>query len=309
MNSLRICVILCLLVVSACKQPEPRTSEDRQKILDQTKGPEITGVKGTLLQQAEDAMKAGETRRAEQMYDQLLSTNSDNAEYQQKLADLRRRNGNFDGALELFDKILVKQPDSIDAKEGKALALLGKSEVKAAGDLFGEVLAKDNTRWRSLNAVGILFAVKGMASEANSYFSEAMKHTTHPATVLNNIALTKALVRNFDEAVSTFMDARSKLPAGSPDLARIDMNLALTYGIMGRIEDAQKISESHLTPEQLYNNLGFYAMLNKDSALAKTYLNMALSQSPRYYEKAWNTLDIITGTPSSPGDLPSFKVQ
>ncbi len=304
------CVALfCALFLSSCKQPEPRTSEDRKEILDAAKGPDIQGVKGTLVSQAQEAMQAGDTRRAEQMYEQILSSNADNTEYQIILADLRRRNGNFDGALDLFEKVLAKQPDSLDAKEGKALALLGKGDIKPAGDLLGEVLARDNKRWRSLNAVGILFAVKGMANEANAYFNEAIKHTSNPATVLNNIALTQALERNFDQAVATFQEARTKLPAGSPDLIRVDMNLALTYGIMGQMQDAQRVSESYLTQEQLYNNLGFYAMLNKDAALAKTYLNMALSQSPRYYEKAWNTLDIITGTPSSPGQLPSFQVR
>jgi hypothetical protein len=41
--------------------------------------------------------------------------------------------------------------------------------------------------------------------------------------------------------------------------------------------------------------MGFYAHLAKDDALAKTYLNMAISGSSTFYERAWNNLDGISG--------------
>ena len=41
--------------------------------------------------------------------------------------------------------------------------------------------------------------------------------------------------------------------------------------------------------------MGFYSYLAKNNELAKGYLNMALTQSPTYYERAWKNMGALTG--------------
>lgn len=301
--------IILLASLSACT-PKPQTSEDRQKILNSMKGPEIDSVKTELLKQADAAAGGGDFARAAATMKQVLDKEPDNAELLVKYADLLRKAGQLEDAIKNYDRALGTKPDLLDAKEGKALAMLANGSLTDAGNLFGEVLKLDQKRWRSLNAVGILFALKNMENEADSYFQEALKQSNNSASVLNNIALGKAFGHDFNGAIDLFMQARSKVPEDSPDIRRISLNLALVYGIMGRIDEAQKISEKYLTQEQLYNNLGFYAILSKDEGLAKTYLNMALTQSPKYYERAWNNLEMISsGSPVSSNSLPAFKAK
>jgi hypothetical protein len=62
---------------------------------------------------------------------------------------------------------------------------------------------------------------------------------------------------------------------------------------MGNMSAAQRIAEKHLPAGALENNLGFYAHLANDQELAKSYLNMALTGTPVYYERAWKNLDIV----------------
>jgi Flp pilus assembly protein TadD len=54
---------------------------------------------------------------------------------------------------------------------------------------------------------------------------------------------------------------------------------------------AEDVAKPHLTKPQLYNNLGIYAELNKDKDLAKTYINKALTNTPVYYDRAWENLE------------------
>jgi Flp pilus assembly protein TadD len=300
---------IALLCLASCS-PKPQSSEARQKTLNEMKGPEVDSIKGALLKQVDSAVAAGDFGRALSTMKQILDKEPDNAELILKYADLLRRNGAFEDAIKAYSGVLSKNPSSLDALEGKALSLLANGDLTGAGTQFGEVLKVEPKRWRSLNAIGILFALKNMDSEANSYFNEALVQSNNSASVLNNIGLSKAFKRDYEGAVETLMQARSKLGEESPDLRRINLNLALVYGIMGRLDEVQRVSEKYLSQEQLYNNLGFYAILSKDENLAKTYLNMALTQSPKYYERAWNNLDMISsGRTAQDTGLPQFKVQ
>ncbi len=69
----------------------------------------------------------------------------------------------------------------------------------------------------------------------------------------------------------------------------------MVYGLSGDMVKARELAGKYLDGPALENNLGFYAHLAKDDALAKTYLNMALSDSATYYQRAWTNLDMITG--------------
>ena len=300
---------IAVLCITSCS-PKPQSSEARKKTLNEMKGPEVDSIKGALLKQVDSAVVAGDYGRALSTMKQILDKEPDNAELILKYADLLRRNGAFEDAIKAYGNVLSKTPSSLDAMEGKALSLLANGDLTGAGTQFGEVLKVEPKRWRSLNAIGILFALKNMDSEANSYFNEALVQSNNSASVLNNIGLSKAFKRDYSGAVETLMLARAKLSQDSPDLRRINLNLALVYGIMGRLDDVQRVSEKYLSQEQLFNNLGFYAILSKDENLAKTYLNMALTQSPKYYDRAWNNLEMISsGRTSQETGLPQFKVQ
>jgi hypothetical protein len=71
------------------------------------------------------------------------------------------------------------------------------------------------------------------------------------------------------------------------------LNLALVYASAGKLPEARKIAEAYLSGPSLNNNLGLYAHLAKDDNLAKSYLNMALTESKTYYGKAWDNLEAI----------------
>jgi len=109
---------------------------------------------------------------------------------------------------------------------------------------------------------------------------------------LNNVGLSYATDKNYPRALEALKQASrvSKIPS---QRKQIEMNLAMVYGVSGDFDNARDVASKYIEGPALDNNLGLYAHLAKDDALAKSYLNMALTQSPTYYERAWENLDVV----------------
>lgn len=263
--------------------------------------PHVETVEESLLSAAEAAMQVGEYKRAVSLYSQLSDGRKNDMRYMLRLAEATRRAGDTELAIKKYDLLLAKEPDNLDALEGKALAVMATGETVEAGRLLKQVLEKDGKRWRTLNALGILFAVKDMKDEALAYFNEAAKYSDQNPSVKNNIGLVQAMQGDETSATDTLQQAARH--AQGEHRKHIELNLAMVYGISGQMMQARRIAERHLEGVALTNNLGLYAHLANDDELAKSYLNMALSGSSVYYERAWTNLNIITSEARSERDI------
>ncbi len=287
-----------ILSLSACDSILKRPSRvDGKLVLNGLESPDIDGVSATMLKSAKEAEDAGDYRRASQIYRQLMDSEQkeDDATFVIGYAENLRRSGETDKALNAYDNALILEPSSIEAKEGRGLALMDKGEFDKAGDMFSQVMKKDAKRWKTLNALGLLFVIKNMNDEGQAYFAESLRHSANNASILNNIGLTYAIQGKTPEAVQTLQKAGEL--AGTPRVSQhVDMNLALVYAVSGDLPNAQRIASKYLKGAALDNNMGFYAHLANDDALAKSYLNMALTRSPQYYQRAWDNLKDIEKT-------------
>ena len=281
------------LITSGCQLKRP-DRVDGQVVLNGLPSPNVKGVGDTMKQSAEESEKKGDYRHANQLYRQLVDKDPENLDYKMHYADTSRRADFFKPAIDTYNEILAKEPENVDALEGKGLAMLGKGDFDGAGDTLGQVIAKDKTRWRALNAMGILFVSKGMYQEAMAYYTEALTHSPNNVRVLNNVGLTLAVKKEIPDAIESLSMASSLVPNDQPRLKeQVDLNLALVYGIAGDIDQAENIASRHLSGAALDNNLGLYAHLANDDVMAKSYLNMALNSSSRFYNRAWQNLAAI----------------
>jgi Flp pilus assembly protein TadD len=290
-------LILLLPLLVACNDPTVDQWIDPDKTFSKLPQPEVPSVNQTLEKSANDALEAGDIKRAAQFYKQLLdsdkATAADKMRYRTALADASRRAGDNAGARKLFDQILKDDPRNVDALEGKGLALMAEGKSAEAGRVLAQVLENDPKRWRTLNALGILFVTKNMIPEAVEYFTEALKVSPDNSAVLNNVGLARAIEGNFPRAVEALQQA-VKMSNTDARRKQVNLNLALVYGISGDMDSARVVAEKYLDGAALDNNLGLYSHLAKNDELAKTYLNMALTRSPTYYERAWQNLNVIT---------------
>ena len=269
--------------------------------------PTVKGVNDTQEDAAKAAITAGDYRRASQFYEQLVTSGKAKPEellrYKLGLADSLRRLGENDQALAMFEQLTRENPTNLDAQEGRGLTLMALGKTVDAGRAFAEIMEKDGSRWRTLNALAILFVTKNMTPEAMAYYTEALKQSPDNPAILNNVGLSQAADRNFRRAVEALQQA-SRLAKTPSQRKQIDLNLAMVYGVSGDSETAKEVASKYIDGAALDNNLGLYAHLAKDNALAKTYLNMALSQSPTFYERAWNNLDAINDSGHLQGQTP-----
>ncbi len=286
-------VVLVTLLTACGAAPSEQSSETASGILDKLKGPTLTGVDDTLLSSARESEAAGNYKRAAGFYQQVLDKSPEDAGTKLALATALRRSGQCNNALPHFEQLIGKDGGNAEALEGKGLCLMAIGESKEAADTFTKALAIDPRRWRSLNAVGIMFAGKGRTEEAIAYFERAQEVDASQMAVMNNLALAYMLDKRYAQAIETFQRAQKRLPAKSPELVRIDLNLALAYALNGDMENAQRTAAPHLTEAELYNNMGFYAKMAKDETMARDYLNMALSKSTTFYKRAWANLETV----------------
>jgi len=266
--------------------------------------PEVKGVNDTQEESAKAATAAGDYNRAIQFYDQLMGSEKvkpeDKLRYKLAMADVVRRSGDNDRALAMFEQLARENPANLDAAEGRGLVMMSLGKTVDAGRVFAEIMEKDTSRWRTLNALGILFVTRNMIPEAMAYYTEALKRSPDNPAILNNVGLSQATDRNFERAIDALQQA-SRLCKTPAQRKQVDLNLAMVYGVSGDLETAREVSSKYIDGAALDNNLGLYAHLAKDNALAKTYLNMALSQSQTFYERAWNNLDAIDGSGHADG--------
>lgn len=284
-----ISIPVLLFLLSACDiLPEDRTTE-----INKLPSPAVGGVNDTLKTQAEQAAAGGDYARAAQTYKQLVDKEPQNKDYTLAFADSLRRSGNHQAAVNLLNTYIAANPKDAVALETRGLSLMSLGSIVDAGKDFEAALAVDPTRWRTLNAVGVLFTMKSKIKEAIAYFDESLVHNPENASALNNRGLALAMDGRYEDAVASFERTKRNLRIGSPDMKQVDMNLALVYAIAGKLDEAERVAAQYLSKAALYNNMAVYAQLSKNAELSRSYLDMALTQSPVYYERAWKNLGVI----------------
>jgi Flp pilus assembly protein TadD len=309
----KVILLSCIILLSACSGTGGVGNVDGKKFLSGLDGPEVTGIDQSTLDLIKTAEEFGEFARMAQYYKQLIDRNPDNADYWLGFADSLRRSRQYGAALSAYDKAEEKGALKAAILEGKGLANLEIGEFDEAGLLLSEVMELEPKRWRTLNSLGILFASKNLFDEAQQYFKAALQYSKDNPSILNNVGLIFAINKQYKAAENVLIRGVKLSPSKSPKRKHIELNLSLVYGITGNIEKAEELASRHLSGPALKNNLGFYAYLSKDEALAKSYLNMALSENPYYYERAWKNLNTIMRNRQPyldqlPGNADSVKV-
>ncbi len=289
-----LCSIAILFAITACN-PMPKSEIDGRSLLEKIAGPKVDSVERTMLNSAKNATERGDYNRALQLYKQLLDKYPEKIEYMLATADILRRIGQADEAIRYFDKVLEEDENNIVALEGKGLSVMAKGDETEASKLFSRVMKRDSKRWRTLNAIGILFTLKHMVDEAMAYYEEALDYSKNNVSVLNNIGLSLLINKEYDKAIDILKKAQLKAVADSPQKKQVELNLALAYGLAGQLDEAEEVASRHLSEAALYNNMGLYAQLAENPEVARSYLNMALMNSPVYYERAWNNLEALGG--------------
>lgn len=273
-----VALLLSLLTITACVPAQHQT-------LSSTKN--SAPIEGNAFAEAEQYFSARDYAKASSLYKASLASSAQSAELQFKYAESLRLEGKLTEAIAHYQKAMNLNNNFSPAKEGLALAYLQQGDLDASKKLFLMLLEEDASRWRTLNALGVLNALQANKQDAVEYFELASAIAPEEPSILNNIGLSLALTEPDSPDGIEMLQQASRTASNSKDKQQIDFNLALAYGLAAQDEKAQLILKEHLSEAAIYNNLGVYASLRNDKKLAHTYLSKALTAKPVFYEKAW----------------------
>lgn len=250
----------------------------------------------TKVHDAKTAFSNKEYQKAEELYRQLISTDNNNIEHHFFLAESYRLQAKHPQALTEYKTALNRANTEMRLRinEGMALSYLEQGQADAAIELLGRIIKEDATRWRTMNALGVAYALEGNAKEALEYFN--LSETLHPNSpvTLNNAGLALIIANDTTNGIAQLKKAKALLKPSHPFYKRIINNLAMGYVFLGDNDKAEAILLKQFSTSATYNNLGYFSLLKENTSLAKEYLTKSLHHSPVFYERASKNLTAIT---------------
>ncbi|HEY0224643.1 MAG TPA: tetratricopeptide repeat protein, partial [Pseudolabrys sp.] len=111
----------------------------------------------------------------------------------------------------------------------------------------------DNPDWRILNAQGAVLDQLGRHAEAQRHYAAALKIVPNEASVMSNLGLSYALMKDLKRAEATL---RSAFAQSNID-PKVRQNLALVVGLQGRFAEAEKIARADLPEAEAAANVAY----------------------------------------------------
>jgi Flp pilus assembly protein TadD len=163
--------------------------------------------------------------------------------------------GQKDEALTVYQKLAEDDPANarLAGLYGRKLAAAGKAEQ--AIPVLEQAEQQGDTDWRVMSALGTAYDEKGLYQKAREQYAKALKADPQNLSVMNNLAMSYALEGNLKQAEAQ-LRAADALPRSTSE-PRIRQNLALVVGLQGRFDEATKLAQQDLPPEQVQENMAY----------------------------------------------------
>jgi Flp pilus assembly protein TadD len=174
---------------------------------------------------------------------------------------------------------MKKQPvQTADMLEQQGLAEMEKGNFDPAIEKFNAVLKKEPTRWKTLNAIGMLHAFKNQMPQSESFFAAADSASGNNPAILNNWGLALAMDGRYDQATAKLMQAVEVAP--QEKRMQPEMNLALVYGLMGKESQASMVLRRYMEPKKITENIKSYRAIRSNREKARQALQNAATPVP-----------------------------
>jgi Flp pilus assembly protein TadD len=134
---------------------------------------------------------------------------------------------------------------------GRALADTGN--YAQALDVLSRAHSPDQPDWHILSVQGAVLDQLGRHEEARRYYESALRLMPDEPTVLSNLGLSYALSKDLKQAETTLRRATATGGAG----IKVRQNLALVVGLQGRFEEAERIAQADLPPDEAAANVAY----------------------------------------------------
>jgi len=242
------CGLAALGAAGCMSSSEKNPVPDEQAVLQQDK-------RATEYMRLGDDLRAkGDLESAAEMYNRARSADSKSPAPPAALGDTLRRLGRYAEAEQVFRDGLDRSPYSGMLLQGYAVLMLEKGQPEAAVTTLTPVVDEEAADFRIYNVLGIAYDMLGDHMEAQAQYTAGLAQTPSNRSLRNNLALSLAIQERYDAAIEQI-----QMVAGDDTVSQ--HNLALIYGLSGRIEEAARVSRKLLPESDVANNLAYYQSL------------------------------------------------
>lgn len=244
-----------LLLLAACgggRETVPaQTISDDQAVMEQNE-------KATKLMQLGNRLREkGDLNGAAEMYSRASRADPDSPLPPAALGDTLRLLGKLRDAEEVYHQALARHPYSGYALQGYGILLIEQNQPDAAVTLLVPAVDEDAADHRVFNVLGIAYDALGDHTEAQNQYLAGLGMAPGNRSLSNNMALSLALQERYEAGVAQIESLLTGTEADKPLLH----NLALIYGLAGKIGEAGKILRDLLPEADVVNNLAYYQNL------------------------------------------------
>lgn len=156
-------------------------------------------------------------------------------------------------AVAVLEQASMRSPNSMQLSGAYGRALADAGQYQQALRTLAKAHTPDNPDWRILNAQGAVLDQMGRHADAQRHYAAALKIVPDEASVLSNQGLSYVLIKDLKRAEETLRRAAARPNAGP----KVRQNLAMTVGLQGRFEEAEKIASADLPPDEAAANVGY----------------------------------------------------
>ena len=185
-----------------------------------------------------------------------------------KLSAALRAIGQADTAADTAQKIVLQQPDNIDA-----LLEVGRDRI-AQGQAFYGIASLEKAEqaapsdWRAPSLLGVAYEQVGRSDDAWAAYQRALTLSPGNPSVLSNLAMYHVARGETGEAETLLRQAVSDERAG----IQVRQNLAFVLGLEGKLTEAENLMRKDLPPEIADNNLAYLKAMQNDPSGAAASL-------------------------------------
>jgi len=244
-----------LLLVAACSTgketvPEQQASDD-QLIMQQSDQATKLMSLGNSLREKGDLVSAAE------VYQRAANADPESPLPPAALGDTLRHLGKYAEAEEIYHNELAKHPYSGLALQGYGILLIEQNQPDAAIALLTPAVDEDQADHRVFNVLGIAYDALGDHTEAQNQYLAGLAKAPGNRSLSNNMALSLALQERYDAAIDQIKGLLTGTDADKPLLH----NMALIYGLAGKIAESGAVLRDLLPEADVVNNLAYYQNL------------------------------------------------
>ncbi len=218
-----------------------------------TTGNDITGSIGASPAPRSDA----DWRRSLDLWGARYRENPGDADVAMAYARALRATEQRAQAVAVLEQATIRNPHNMPLLGAYGRALAEAGDYNRALDMLSRAHTPDQPDWRILNAQGAVLDQLGRHAEAQRHYSAALRIVPNDPSVLSNLGLSYALMKDLRRAEVTL-----RLAAARPNAApKVRQNLALVVGLQGRFAEAETIASADLPRDEAAANVNYLRQL------------------------------------------------